>query len=167
MLKYMPQALLLYATNSGNTEFAAQTIANALASNHIQIDILNVAEAKPEDVIGYNLLILGSPTWDNVINGRYKQGQLQDQMAAFLHTISQVDLAKQPMAVFGLGDSNYQYFCGSAILLQKFVSKAGAHLISDPLYIDGYPQFQAGLLVDWAAQVGRSWHEYQLLNQTS
>lgn len=149
----MPRHLLLYGSNSGNTAFAAEDIAEYLNQQKLHVSCLNVAHARPEDMLGCQLLILGASTWPAVVNGRAKDGQLQDQMASFLTQISHLKLAKTKMAVFGLGDSSYTYFCGAAVLLQKFVQQVGAESIVESLYIDGLPQKQRPLLREWSEQI--------------
>jgi sulfite reductase alpha subunit-like flavoprotein len=67
------------------------------------------------------------------------------------------------MAIFGLGDSRYQHFCGAAVVLQKFVAAAGASLVAEPLYLDGYPQRQVAVLQDWATHVRQCWRERRVL----
>jgi flavodoxin len=159
----MARILLLYGSNSGNTEYAANYLAESLAGHDLSVQVRNVAEVEPAEVWQADLLIIGSPTWNTMVNGRYKEGQLQDQMATFLSKLNPAKLAKMPVAIFGLGDSQYQYFCGAAVLLQKFVARTGAHLVTDPLYLDGYPQFQPEPIAEWAAQLAQSWHEYQFI----
>jgi flavodoxin len=105
--------------------------------------------------MGRDLLILGASTWDNDIRGHNKEGQLQDQMADFLTQIKHINLAGRPMAVFGLGDSSYQYFCAAAVQLQKFVTEAGGKLVGEPLYIDGKPDNQQQLISDWSSEIIR------------
>jgi flavodoxin I len=159
MLHYMPRLLLLYATNSGNTTFVAETIGAAFTEHHLSMPIRNVGYAKPEEVLGRDLLLLGSPTWDNHVRGRYKEGQLQDQMAEYLNQIKSFKLHDMPMAVFGLGDSQFKYFCGATVLLQKFVTEVGGRLINQPLYIDGQPQQQTNFINSWARETIAAWRQ--------
>lgn len=149
----MPRHLLLYGSNSGNTAFAAQVIAEQLERDGLTVNCQNVAYARPEDVLGNQLLILGASTWNAEIGGRVKEGQLQDQMADFLEAIKNLKLSQTKIAVFGLGDSNYTYFCGAAVLLYKFAQQVGAPIINEPLYLDGLPQRQVPTLQEWASSL--------------
>lgn len=149
----MPRLLLIYATNTGNTQTAAEMISRAFAEHKLALPTQNVAVTRPEEAMGRDLLILGAPTWDNDVRGRNKEGQIQDQMADFLIQLKSVNLTGRPIAVFGLGDSGYQYFCASAVQLQKFVTESGAQLVGEPLYIDGRPENQEKLISDWATEI--------------
>jgi len=56
------QALVIYDTKFGNTEKVAQAIGEALAPQG-QVAVVNVADARPEQLAGVDLLVVGSPTW--------------------------------------------------------------------------------------------------------
>ena len=59
-------------------------------------NVRNVAESKPEDVLLYDKLIFGIPTWGI--------GELQDDWAVFLPGLENLDLSGKNVALFGLGD---------------------------------------------------------------
>jgi flavodoxin len=53
--------LIIYDSFFGNTEKIAQAIGNSLGSKE-NVETLRVSEVKPEQLIGLELLIVGSPT---------------------------------------------------------------------------------------------------------
>lgn len=55
------KVLIIYDSIFGNTEQIARAISNALGSQD-DVEILQVSNVKPQQLIGMNLLILGSPT---------------------------------------------------------------------------------------------------------
>ena len=55
------KALIIYVSVFGNTEQIAQAIGNALGSQE-EVEILRASDAKPEQLTGLKLLIVGSPT---------------------------------------------------------------------------------------------------------
>ena len=55
------KVLIVYDSVFGNTEQIAQAIGNSLGSKE-NVEILRVSEVKPEQLIGLELLIVGSPT---------------------------------------------------------------------------------------------------------
>jgi len=55
------KALVIYDSFFGNTEKIAQAIGQAHGARG-EIQVLRVSNAKPEDLAGVNLLIVGSPT---------------------------------------------------------------------------------------------------------
>ena len=56
------KALVVYDSKFGNTEKVAQAIGAALTSKG-EVAVLNVADARPEQLAGVDLLLVGSPTW--------------------------------------------------------------------------------------------------------
>jgi len=59
-------------------------------------NIRDVADSRPEDVLSYDKLIFGIPTWGI--------GELQDDWAVFLPGLEDMDLSGKSVAIFGLGD---------------------------------------------------------------
>jgi len=56
------KALVVYDSKFGNTEKVAQAIGAALAPQ-MGAAVVNVADARPEQLVGVDLLLVGSPTW--------------------------------------------------------------------------------------------------------
>ena len=59
-------------------------------------NIRDVADSRPKDVLSYDKLIFGVPTWGI--------GELQDDWAVFLPGLEDLDLSGKSAALFGLGD---------------------------------------------------------------
>lgn len=53
--------LIIYDSFFGNTEKIARALGEALGS-HDDVEVVRAAEAKPEDLTGVELLVVGSPT---------------------------------------------------------------------------------------------------------
>ena len=56
------KALVVYDSKFGNTAKVAQAISAALAPQG-EVIVVNVADARPEQSAGVDLLLVGSPTW--------------------------------------------------------------------------------------------------------
>ncbi len=56
------KALVVYDSKFGNTAMVAQAISAALAPQG-EVIVVNVADARPEQLAGVDLLLVGSPTW--------------------------------------------------------------------------------------------------------
>jgi len=57
------KALILYWSGTGNTRKVAETIRQALECQNVTVTMSNVEEAYGLDVLGYDLVILGSPSY--------------------------------------------------------------------------------------------------------
>lgn len=86
---------IFYGSSSGTTENIANVIASKLGID--SADLHNVADASPDDVLKYDVILLGSSTWG--------AGDLQDGWFDFLPKIAALDLSGKIVAIFGCGDS--------------------------------------------------------------
>jgi NAD(P)H dehydrogenase (quinone) len=59
----MPKALVCYYTRSRNTEKMAVRIAAVLNEKGLPADLRKVEDVKPAELLGYDCLIFGSPTY--------------------------------------------------------------------------------------------------------
>lgn len=91
---------LFYGSTDGNTAAAAQEIKRqidaALAGRAEPVELLDVAEVYLDEMVDFDCLILGAPTWNT--------GQLQRDWDAVLPELDELDLTGKRAAVFGLGD---------------------------------------------------------------
>ena len=86
---------IFYGSTTGNTEMAAEKIEQALG-DHVS-HIAEIANTEPADLLNYDVLILGIPTWD--------VGQLQMDWETFLPSMEGLDLTNKKVALFGMGDA--------------------------------------------------------------
>ena len=59
----MPNALVCYYSRTGNTKRLAVRMAEVLAAEGLEVDLRTVQETSPKDLLRYDCLILGSPTY--------------------------------------------------------------------------------------------------------
>lgn len=59
----MPRALVCYYSKTGNTEKMAIRIAAALRKNDLETDLKKVEATAPGDLLHYDCLVFGSPTY--------------------------------------------------------------------------------------------------------
>ena len=59
----MPKALVSYYSRTGNTKKMAARIAGVLESQGLETDLKTVAGTSPADLLGYDCIVLGSPTY--------------------------------------------------------------------------------------------------------
>jgi flavodoxin I len=152
-------ALIVYATNSSGTEQAARIARDVLVDAGHTVNLKRAYHADPEEMGNYDLVVLGSNTWDNWVEGKRLEGQLQEHMRAFIERIPSGSLAGRRIAVFGLGDSSYNRICGAADLLEELVAKLGAVKVGDTLRVDGFffnPERNRKRVADWTRSLARA-----------
>lgn len=59
----MPRALICYYSRTGNTQKMALKIAEIMKKEQIEVDLKRVEETEPRDLLCYDCLIFGSPTY--------------------------------------------------------------------------------------------------------
>jgi flavodoxin I len=137
------KTLILYGSLTGNTEYVAELISEYLKNKQINHKIINAEEFSPEKIKNFDLLILGSSTWD--------YGQLQEDFKSFFSEIQNIDFSNKKFAAFGCGDSGYEHFCEAINIIEKFWVEKGAEKLIDGLKVDGFPQQQSNqdLINNW------------------
>ena len=129
----MAKAIIVYGSETGNTESVAEVIAAALEDANFKITLKEVTQASVDELAGYDLILLGSSTWGD------EEKELQADMVDFYDDLEGADLSGKPTAAFGCGDSDYTHFCGAVDLLEERLEQIGATLLDEGLRIDGDP----------------------------
>ena len=121
----MSKVCIVYGSSMGNTEEAANLIANKLGVD----DVYNIGQTDADTINGYEKIIFGTSTWGS--------GDLQDEWDSF--DFDSLDVKGKTIALFGMGDSSSYsdtYFNGMGILFEKFSAK-GAKIVG-AVSTDGY-----------------------------
>lgn len=108
---------IFFGSTTGNTEHIAEMINSELGD--LVDHMANIVDAEPNDLLQYDVLIFGIPTW-NV-------GELQYDWEDFLPSLQGIDLTGKKIAMFGLGDSHgyAENFLDALGLLWTEVKKMG------------------------------------------
>ena len=107
---------VIYGSAMGNTEGAANKIAEALGA-----ECLNIADIDADKMSSFDKLICGTSTWGS--------GDLQDDWDSF--DFSALSISGKTCAVFGMGDSSgyADTYCGGMGKLAAKLKEAGASLV--------------------------------------
>jgi flavodoxin short chain len=142
----MSKVLIVYGSTTGNTESVADAIAKFLENNGRQVEARNAADVSVQNMAeGFDAVLLGSSTWgDDSI-------ELQDDFIPVFDDLDKAGLKGKNVAVFGCGDSSYEYFCGAVDAIEEKAEGLGAVLVGDSLKIDGDPDM--GDVTAWAETI--------------
>ncbi len=69
----MLKALVGYYSRTGNTKKMAQAVARGIKKEGLLVDLLPVSKIKPKDLLQYNLIIFGAPTYYGTMPGEMKK----------------------------------------------------------------------------------------------
>ena len=89
---------LFYGSETGNTKTHAGEIKDFLEGTHLEIteEPIDVASFDVEDLLDYDIIIFGSPTW-NI-------GELQSDIGEVFDEFDNIDLTGKKIAIYGCGD---------------------------------------------------------------
>lgn len=115
----MAEALIVFASLTGNTEQMAHIVGYALEGHGITVDILDCMQADAEEFLDYDICIVGSYTYGI-------DGVLPDEMIDFHEELGELDLSDKVFGVFGSGDDFYEVFCAAVDFFEQQFIKTGA-----------------------------------------
>jgi flavodoxin I len=120
---------IFFGTETGRTRLIAKQIAKKLGD--AAAAPLNVAKAKPEDLLAFDLLILGTPTLGDGELPGLDTGLPQESWAEFLPRIEGLDFTGKRVALYGLGEQvKYgEHFVSALKPLHDAFEDAGATLV--------------------------------------
>ncbi|PIE58517.1 MAG: flavodoxin [Desulfobulbus propionicus] len=148
----MPKALVVYGSTTGNTETVANTIGEVLQAQGVEATVKNVTDTTIEELGGeYDVTLLGSSTWGD------DEIEFQEDFEPFYEQIGDAkQLSGKNVALFGCGDTSYEYFCGAVDKLEEAMGDLGAKIVNEPLRIDGDPGDAEGETKEWAEEVAKA-----------
>ncbi|MBD3280046.1 flavodoxin [Candidatus Dojkabacteria bacterium] len=139
------KAIVVYGSTTGNTEEVANYVVNGLKDAGHAVTLKNVMDANPGELKDYDLVALGSSTWN--------EGELQDDFIPFYEQMDEVDLKGKKAIVFGCGESIYDNFCTAVDILEKKLKELGAEIVADSFKIDGDIGEYLPKVQEWASKV--------------
>ena len=143
----MGNALIVYGSTTGNTEYVAGIAERVLQESGGKVTKMDVSNVDSDGLCdGYDLVLFGCSTWgeDSI--------ELQDDFIPLFENFDQINAKGKKVAVFGCGDSSYEYFCGAVDAIEQKLQELGAEVL-DTLKIDGDPQSEKGEIEAWTKQV--------------
>ena len=69
----MAKAIVVYYSRSGNTKQMAEIIAKSMNESDLPTECKSVEQVKPEDLLAYDAIVVGSPTYYGHMAGPVKQ----------------------------------------------------------------------------------------------
>jgi flavodoxin I len=127
----LTNAILVFASMSGNTETMAMSIAEGVKELGVNLVIRECYEVEPDELINYDGILLGSYTWG--------EGEFPDEFVDLYDEMEHLDFSLKKGAVFGSGSTLYSCFGGAVDLLSKKLTDRGAEILNPPLKMEQTP----------------------------
>ena len=130
----MKKTIVVYGSSTGTCESIANTIAEKLG-----VEAINVSDFNADVVAENDNLILGTSTWG--------AGELQDDWYDGINVLKGADLSGNTVAIFGCGDaeSYSDTFCGA--MKEIYDAAQGANILPG-VSTDGYTFDDSEAVVD-------------------
>ena len=138
--------LILFATMTGNAEDAAERIAKRLKKSGHEPVVANIEKHTPQSLVGRGQPVL-------FVVSTWGEGEPPDEALEFWETLENLDggaLDGLRFAVYALGDSSYDEFCGFGRNLETALGQKGGVRIAERAECDcDHEEF----IESWTGQV--------------
>ncbi|MHA1539795.1 MAG: flavodoxin [Alphaproteobacteria bacterium] len=142
------KTLIVYGSTTGNTQMVAEKIGEILSEKNLDVTIEDAADVTAEGLCtDYDLVLFGASTWGQ------EEIELQEDFEELHDNFEEAGLNEKQIAVFGCGDSDYEWFCGAVDQITKKAEECGAVAIIQSLKIDGDPDDVTDEIIAWAEKV--------------
>lgn len=129
----MGKILLVYATMSGNTEAMADLIEKGLQEAEAEVDRFEAMDIDNAELFNdYEHIILGTYTWGD--------GDLPDEFLDLAEEMDALDFTGKTCAVFGSGDTAYEFFCGAVDTLEEKIKDRGGEIVLPSVKVEMNPE---------------------------
>lgn len=98
-------ALVVYASRTGNTEQLAHLIQKEIEQIASRTDMVSVEDFDPDRLTDYRICVIVTYSWGN--------GDLPREMIRLYEAIEQQTLSSLVTGIAGTGDQCYPHFCGA------------------------------------------------------
>ena len=175
----MAKVGIFFGTDTGNTRKVAKNIAKQLGDVAGKPD--NIKNVSVDDLLAYDVLILGSPTYGDGELPGLTAGTSTESWEEFLPNLSGADFSGKTIALYGLGDQAgypanfvdaigmlYDAFADCGAQFIGFTSTEGyefdrSKAVLDDQFVglvldeDNQKELTEGRVSDWLKQIESSW----------
>lgn len=125
----MAKVGIFFGTDTGNTRKFAKQIATKLGD--VADKPVNINKASVDDLLAYDVLILGSPTYGEGELPGMSAGHDNESWEEFLPTVAGADFSGKTVALYGLGDQEGYpgHFVDALGFLYDAFADAGANIV--------------------------------------
>jgi flavodoxin I len=128
----MAKVGIFFGTDTGNTRRIAKDIATTLGSA-IAAKPVNIRNANVTDLLVYDILILGTPTYGEGLLPGLSTGNATESWEEFLPALAGQDFSGKKVAIYGLGNQKSyptEFIDGMFYLYEQF-KECGATIIGE------------------------------------
>lgn len=124
----MPKIIVLYASETGNTEDMAEKIAEGVRETGLVPVVKDAYDATARELADYDGILFGS--------GTIGDGELPDEALDICEDLDPIDLKGRLAATFGSGDTMYDLFCEAVNIISSKLGERGAEIVLPGFKVD-------------------------------
>ncbi|MGR9085844.1 MAG: flavodoxin [Gammaproteobacteria bacterium] len=176
----MAKVGIFFGTDTGNTRKVAKSIAKQLGDD-IAAKPVNINKAAVDDLLGFDVLILGTPTYGEGELPGLTSGASTESWEEFMPQLAGTDFSGKTIALYGLGDQAgypgnfvdamgmlYDAFCDCGARFIGFTGTEGyefdrSKAVLDDQFVglvldeDNQKELSEARLSDWLSAIRSSW----------
>ncbi len=122
---------ILYASQTGNARGVAERLADGAAERGLQARLVSAEDYRPRELLKEQLLYVVIST-----QGEGEPPESAFELFRYLNVGKTPDLSGLQYAIFGLGDSSYEFFCQAAKDLDERFAALGATAVAERVDAD-------------------------------
>ncbi|HDY3603404.1 NADPH-dependent assimilatory sulfite reductase flavoprotein subunit [Klebsiella michiganensis] len=141
----VPSITLISASQTGNARRVAEALRDDLLAEQLNVKLVNAGDYKFKQIASEKLLV--------VVTSTQGEGEPPEEAVAlhkFLFSKKSPKLTDTAFAVFGLGDTSYEFFCQSGKDFDNKLAELGGERLLDR--VDADVEYQAAA-AEWRARV--------------
>lgn len=141
----VPSITLISASQTGNARRVAEALRDDLQAAQLNVKLVNAGDYKFKQIASEKLLV--------VVTSTQGEGEPPEEAVAlhkFLFSKKATKLTDTAFAVFGLGDTSYEFFCQSGKDFDNKLAELGGERLLDR--VDADVEYQAAA-AEWRARV--------------
>lgn len=142
----VPSITLISASQTGNARRVAEALRDDLQAAQLNVKLVNAGDYKFKQIASEKLLV--------VVTSTQGEGEPPEEAVAlhkFLFSKKAPKLTDTAFAVFGLGDTSYEFFCQSGKDFDNKLAELGGERLLDR--VDADVEYQAAAAAEWRARV--------------
>ncbi|MFV0569581.1 MAG: NADPH-dependent assimilatory sulfite reductase flavoprotein subunit [Citrobacter portucalensis] len=141
----MPGITLIYASQTGNARRVAEALRDDLIAAKLNVTLINAGDYKFKQIANEKLLIVVAST-----QGEGEPAEEAVALHKFLFSKKAPKLDNTAFAVFGLGDTSYEFFCQAGKDFDAKLAELGGERLLDR--VDADVEYQAAA-AQWRARL--------------
>ncbi len=126
-----PGLTILYASQTGNARGVAERLADGAAERGLQARLVSAEDYRPRELLKEKLLYVVIST-----QGEGEPPESAFELFRYLNVGKAPDLSGLQYAIFGLGDSSYEFFCQAAKDLDERFAVLGGTAVAERVDAD-------------------------------